>query len=348
LRCLAIVGVVAYHVDGLHSGLVRRGFLGVTLFFAISGFLITTLLLREREESGQISLAHFYARRALRIFPLYYAVLLGYVALTIAFEKTPEVKARFFENLPYFLTYTSNWFVPPSGDTRLIFYFAWSLATEEQFYLLWPVVVRFGHRRGAVLFMTGLLTISLLARWAMGTERLEAPLPLRILASPSPAICLGCLAAYALRSPTGFGVLDHFLGPRWAPPLLLLLVLVAVASERTPMLVLWPLMAALVVACCVSRQHLLMPLLTCGPVRYVGIISYGIYLMHMLVLGGMRRALPGQDFWVQFPLTLALTVAIAGLSHRYFEGWFLRLKHRLSVDAASPTPELRPSAHPSS
>src|SRR5437870_3157565 len=77
LRCLSIVAVVAFHtLRGTSSPIVLRGNLGVDLFFLISGFLITTLLIRERSQYGAISLKKFYIRRTLRIFPLYYAVLL--------------------------------------------------------------------------------------------------------------------------------------------------------------------------------------------------------------------------------------------------------------------------------
>jgi peptidoglycan/LPS O-acetylase OafA/YrhL len=120
LRCLSIVLVVAYHVSGMHSGFLGRGYLGVALFFSISGFLITSLLLRERESHGHISLARFYGRRSLRIFPLYYAVLAAYVVLTLVFEKGAEERADFFANLPAFLSYTSNWFVPLEPDKRII------------------------------------------------------------------------------------------------------------------------------------------------------------------------------------------------------------------------------------
>jgi hypothetical protein len=197
LRCLSIVLVVAYHVSGEHTGFLGRGYLGVALFFAISGFLITSLLLREREAHGHISLARFYGRRSLRIFPLYYAVLTVYVMLTLIFERGVE-RSEFFANLPAFLTYTSNWFVPLEPDKRIIFYFAWSLATEEQFYLMWPSVMRVGHRWGAVLFMTGLLGISLWAPWAVEAGRLDSSLlGVRILASHLPGVPGGLHPALA-------------------------------------------------------------------------------------------------------------------------------------------------------
>ncbi len=348
LRCLSIVLVVAYHVSGMHTHFLGRGYLGVSLFFAISGFLITSLLLRERDSHGHISLARFYGRRSLRIFPLYYAVLAAYVVLTLVFEKGSE-KADFFANLPAFLTYTSNWFVPLEPEKRIIFYFAWSLATEEQFYLMWPGVMRVAHRWGAVFFMTGLLAISLWAPWAVQTERLDGSLlSVRILASFAPPICMGCLAAYALHSPRGFAWVYRGLGQRWVPVLMMALVLLAVETPGTPYWLTSLLMTGLVVSSCIRTDHLLMPVLTLRPLRYVGMISYGIYLMHMIALNLARRAVPGQGFALYFPLTMALSVLMAGLSYRYFESRFLRLKERLAAGHSRATPSPAPSPAPAS
>uniref|UniRef100_UPI0025BF7B9B acyltransferase family protein n=1 Tax=Hydrogenophaga sp. TaxID=1904254 RepID=UPI0025BF7B9B len=125
LRALAVIAVVWQHTAGkAFSGtpLATIGGEGVTLFFAISGFLITTLLLRERDRRGTIDLRAFYVRRTLRIFPIYYLTLLTYVVLVWTFERDSEAGQEFFSNLPYFFTYTSNWFV--ELKERTIFYFA--------------------------------------------------------------------------------------------------------------------------------------------------------------------------------------------------------------------------------
>jgi peptidoglycan/LPS O-acetylase OafA/YrhL len=151
LRAISVIAVVWHHTAALafpDVHVLQQGLYGVDFFFAISGFLITTLLLREHRRTGRISYRRFLGRRALRIFPLFYVVLATYVLLTIATRRgTPEA-TEFFHNLPAFATYTSNWFVDLEHGTSVTFYFAWSLATEEQFYLLWPP-----------------LLILLLARW---------------------------------------------------------------------------------------------------------------------------------------------------------------------------------------
>jgi peptidoglycan/LPS O-acetylase OafA/YrhL len=91
-----------------------------------------------------------------------------------------------------------------------------------------------------------------------------------------------------------------------------------------------------------------MPVLTLPPLRYLGTVSYGIYLLHMLALNLVRRGVPGQGFAVYFPLTLALSVLLAGLSFRYFESRFLRLKERLAAGPASASPSQAPSPAPAS
>src|SRR5262249_26794488 len=146
-RCLAIVPVIWHHSTPRPlTGFWGRGPLGVHLFFAISGFLITTLLIRERRSTGNISLGGFYLRRSLRIFPLYYAVLGLYVARALVMLPSSPMRAHFLGNVAFFATYTANWFVDFDVPHPVIFGFAWSLCTEEQFYAFWGPVMR-GFRR---------------------------------------------------------------------------------------------------------------------------------------------------------------------------------------------------------
>src|SRR5262249_21276718 len=135
LRAVSILAVVWQHAgrSGNAWQVLNAGFLGVDLFFVISGFLIVTLLLRERSLTGAISLQKFYIRRTLRIFPLYYAVILGMAAYYVTLSRHSPSGGRFLSELPYYLTYTADFF--PVG-----FGIVWSLAAEEQFYVLWPSV----------------------------------------------------------------------------------------------------------------------------------------------------------------------------------------------------------------
>lgn len=334
LRCLSIVAVMVYHAVGEHGvGLTGKGYLGVALFFAISGFLITTLLLREQASTGTVDLKRFYIRRSLRIFPLYYAVLGVYTLLVWVLERhTPEGEA-FFRNLPAFLTYTSNWFVPPEGQSgRVIFVFAWSLATEEQFYLVWPWVVRRGRGGwGPVAFMLGVLGVRLGVSWAEKAGHMPAEWLLsRVVMSVAPSICLGCLAAYVLHWRRGFEWAWGLLGQRWSAPLALGLTLVTVWVPDMPHLLQALCMVLLVVACCIREDHGLAGPLRLRPVAWVGVVSYGLYLLHMLVLNVVRRVLPWEEPWVVCLGMLVVSVAVASVSYRFFETPFLRLKERFA------------------
>jgi peptidoglycan/LPS O-acetylase OafA/YrhL len=146
LRALAIVGVILHHVallNGPTEVLQANGRYGVSLFFAVSGFLICSLLIREEQQHGCINLRDFYIRRSLRLFPLYYSILLLYVALIYFFDQFSEAnQALFWEKLPFHISYLSNL---TAKSTQGPFFFSWSLAVEEQFYLVirrqppWPV-----------------------------------------------------------------------------------------------------------------------------------------------------------------------------------------------------------------
>src|SRR6185503_1366430 len=320
------------------GGILGTGRRGVILFFAISGFLITTLLLREHDRHGSISLAGFYARRALRIFPLYYGVLAVYTALLLL-TRTDAAAAQFFDNLPYFLTYTSNWYAR-SG----IFAFAWSLAAEEQFYCTWPSVIRYARPKRAIWFVVFLL---LAALWwsAAGTPPLmRSSFVFRVLASVQMAICWGCLLAYLLHHRRGFHLAHVILGHRLAVPVI---VLATLLTQLVPVRIAYGhfMLAALVGACVVREDSWLAPVLKWRPIVHIGVVSYGIYMLHGLVFNALDLASPGLlGGWEPhsvsgFAVSMVLTTALATLSFRYFEGPFLALKSRLApsrTDSALP------------
>jgi peptidoglycan/LPS O-acetylase OafA/YrhL len=208
LRALSVAGVIWHHSGGglVASEWAQLGHHGVTLFFAISGFLITTLLLREKDQRGAIDLRAFYIRRALRIFPLYYAVLLVYVVVVFAMERHSKVGQDFFPNLIYYATYTSNWFVALDG--RVIFYFSWSLAAEEQFYLVWPPLMKRLGTRARALAVTAAVVVAiavldvLLPRWLPDSS--VAQMALRVVHNIPLAIIAGVVAALMLHDPRWF------------------------------------------------------------------------------------------------------------------------------------------------
>lgn len=338
LRALSIIAVLWHHSGGPESfEFLKRGQLGVHLFFAISGLLITTLLLRELEKYGRLSIRDFFLRRALRIFPLYYAVLGVYVGAVALMERGSDAGREFFSNLPYFLTYTTNWFVNYEESVRTIFYFSWSLATEEQFYLVFPWVIAILSWRGRVIALIVTLSVVYLIHtdWPP-FSLLDGTLLGRILWSIAPCILLGALAALLLHTTHGFAAVALVLGRRSSFPVVLATVAIAISVPRGSMLqeyLVFALLVALVIAAVVREDHMLSRLLRISWVARVGVISYGMYLMHMLSFNVADKIwqFSGWPNWIgRMTIGVIITVVVAELSFRTFESWFLRRKESFS------------------
>lgn len=330
LRCLSILPVVWHHSTPRPlEGVLGKGPLGVHLFFAISGFLITTLLLREKKLSGEISLSAFYLRRALRIFPLYYAVLLAYALRTWFFVGESPQRDHFFLSLPYYASYTGNWFVNFDVPHPVTFGFSWSLATEEQFYLTFPFVLAFARSwRLPVAVALGALGLDLLLEnGALAGVIPPAGLAFRVLSSISAPICLGALLAHALFLEPSRRVLLRVLGARSSAPLALAFLILAVCADL-PLFSLHVAMVALVGALCVRPDNGLERLVTSSVPRFVGKVSYGVYLFHVSVITALKSLLPDAPALVIFLIALPLSVLFAGLSYRFFEAPLLALGAR--------------------
>jgi peptidoglycan/LPS O-acetylase OafA/YrhL len=340
LRAIAVLGVIWQHVAGVHGGALGRTGLGVSLFFAISGFLITTLLLREHRGNGSFSLRRFYIRRTLRIFPLYFAVLALYVALVALTRHGTEEGGQFFDNLPAYATYTSNWFVQGAAADSAIFYHAWSLATEEQFYLVWPVLLlaalALARPVGRALALAGVAVGVGVLVDQLATHAIEgSSFALTVVRSIATPICLGAILAAILHHPAGYVRARRLLGSPWAAPLLALALVAALQTLPTFWVELC--MALLVAAVCVREDHPLAGALGAGPLRLVGVVSYGVYLMHMLAANAVRPLL-GHNFGVDvFAAAAVVAVAMAYVSYRFFETPILRLKTRFG-GASAPAP----------
>ncbi|HEY3756972.1 MAG TPA: acyltransferase [Opitutaceae bacterium] len=336
LRAAAIAGVIWHHTgSGPQAGLLGLGNRGVTLFFAISGFLIVTLMLRAKERPAGFSLRNFWGRRMLRIFPVYYAALALYTLLVWNFDSDPAAAGAFFANLPRFATFTSNWFVDLNAG-HVIFYFAWSLAAEEQFYLTWPFVER--YCRGTVaagvalvlLFFTRAISI---AAGAGGHDNLLVRIP----CSVPPAILFGVLLAHVLHHRGYFRFAYSILGRRGSATGFAVLAVAAVAWFRlggdAGECVISAALALLVGACVIREDNDLAWLLRCRPIAWVGTISYSMYLLHMLC-GNLIHTLlaaahAGRVITEFAPLiTFAAAVGAASLCYLTYERFFLSLKDR--------------------
>jgi peptidoglycan/LPS O-acetylase OafA/YrhL len=344
LRALSILGVLwthVWYVSGLeyynrlqHYPVLKMGAFGVDVFFGISGFLITTLLLRERSKNGRISLRDFYLRRSLRIWPLYYATLGIYVLLVIFLQRGTGRDRVFFHFFPGYLTFTYTWFAGWAASGA-VFNFAWSLSVEEQFYVVWALVLRILRGLLPTLVMILMILLRLSVHFnVLQNFILKDSLPWRIAAGISVPICLGAILAQILHSEKGFRILRPILGSKWAAPLWLLLLLASLVP-RQPFwqMIQWFLVAAVVGSCVIREDNALAPFLRFRPLAYIGLVSYGMYLLNTLVLDavnpvmnriGLRHPL------LKFPVFVAVTVLVAGISYRFFETPFLRLKERFS------------------
>jgi peptidoglycan/LPS O-acetylase OafA/YrhL len=351
LRACCILPVIFHHTaGGLALGrLGERGALGVDMFFVISGFLIVTLLLREQAQTQTLSLFNFYVRRTLRIMPLYYGIIaLCMVAYSVA-PKSQSAQA-FFAELPYYLTYSSNWF-----PVTTLLAISWSLAAEEQFYLIWPPLQKMLRR--PVYLAVSLLVISqlihfgcldaLLAKWGLGPDQ-----PKMLRRTGFTPILLGVLLAHALHSERGFLIVNRVLGRRAAPVVLVVMLFVMLLAlpvdlQGWPRLSIHLLLTLFLASVVVRADHLLAPVLSFPALVRVGVLSYGMYLWHVLAIEAVVRALARvhlSSLWL-FPATALLTYAIAELSYRYYESFFLRLKARFhrSRSAMAPLRNSQPS-----
>lgn len=320
LRCVSILPVIWHHSTPRPlPGLAGKGPAGVDLFFCISGYLITTLLVREKAKRGTIALGAFYARRSLRILPLYYLVLLAYVALAFALPSNAPQREHFFRTLPHYATFTANWFADFGVTHAILFSFAWSLCIEEQFYAFWPWLVRRCSLLGAALAMLGLLALDHAAE--RGAFFALPALALRVLTSFASPIGLGALLALALHSKRGFSLLEPLLGRPQCAPLALGAALYLLANQQAPLFVFQLALAVLVGACVVPERHALSALFAARPVRYIGSVSFALYLLNLTAIGAVRRAFPShvESSLFVFALALPLALGLAALAHHFIE-----------------------------
>lgn len=346
LRALAVAAVVLFHAD---FDWARGGYLGVDLFFVISGFLITNLIAREVDSTGRLSLRAFYWRRAKRLLPA--SLLMTAIVVVVAALIAPDALPHLRRDVVASLAYVTNWELLRSETS----YFAamgrppllqhlWSLAIEEQFYLVWAplslfVLARFGRRRLKTIAIAMAAT-SVVAMWALATH-LGYPAqgdPSRLYFGTDAhgfALLLGAALGLgrqpsATRAPTGSAVRAFAVrGLIWLlgmAALSVMLLLFANLGENHPFLYPWGflLTATTAIALIAAATHPAVRfgrLLDNAPMRWIGARSYGIYLWHwpvfMLTRPGADLHLPDDD--VVFVLRLILTLALAECSYRYLE-----------------------------
>ncbi|QPL92114.1 acyltransferase [Streptomyces clavuligerus] len=331
LRGLAVLGVLFFH-----AGHFNGGFLGVDLFFVLSGFLITGLLLREaRTRNGRIDLPGFWGRRARRLLPALAVMIAGTLLLLWTFGP-PVLLRHALDDTPWVLSNLTNWhFIADqvgywqAGDTRG-FGHLWSIAVEEQFYLLWPLVIglaargRHGDRCVAAVAVTG-AALSLIAMIALtnpvdttrvyeGTDTRAFSLLLGALMATAPAVRL--LARISERTAGWWAlILACGIGAYW----------ITADGQNSPSLFhgglfLHALAAALLIACLARAPRTpLGQILGTRALRWFGLISYSLYLWHWpvyLILSEERLGMAG---WSRTALILGVSIAAAAVSKTLVE-----------------------------
>lgn len=345
LRGLAILLVVVYHNFGFINYFFF-GWLGVDLFFVLSGFLITGILL------GAVGKPHFlrnfYIRRALRIFPLYYASLIIFLFII------PHLSSRadftyYIKNQIWLWTDFQNWLYifNPDYSTNILHHL-WSLAVEEQFYIVWPFMILLIKKPGRLIVLLSVLLILIMSLrliiWLYEIENL-AYFNLYTF-SRIDGICIGCILALLINfypgflkkyftiiilSLAGFNFLFYFLNQRFHYTLPYL----AVAGYTTFAIIL----ALLVYESITGKNRIIQLIFTSSFMKFLGKISYGLYIIHWpayillspAILAYLQKFIPGlyANYSVSI-ICILISVLLSWLSFKYFEKPFLDLKSSFS------------------
>jgi peptidoglycan/LPS O-acetylase OafA/YrhL len=344
LRAIAVSGVLLYH-GGVSE--VPGGFLGVDLFFVISGFLITTLLLEEAvHREGRIDLVAFWGRRARRLLPALLVVTAATVVLFTTYQSIAEATNLRRDALAALL-YVANWHFLLGGEGYFEALAApsplqhtWSLAIEEQFYVVWPLllslILRLRASRRVHVAVVTLLVVTAVG-WVLHQSAADVDADRLYYGTDTraPAILFGVLAAFALqrvvpsrlsrRRGVPSGLTTHTLNV--AGPLALFGVVAVMCTTssadaslfRGRLLLFAAVSTALLGIIVCSPRGPLTRVLDCRPLRTIGVLSYGLYLWHwpvFLFLSAGRTGLTGSALLAE---RLIVTIGLAAASYRLVE-----------------------------
>ncbi len=333
VRGLAIILVILHNQSGIYpsTGLDRvfaNGWMGVDLFFVLSGFLITGILLDTRNSPGYFK--NFYSRRCLRIWPLYYALLV-FMFVIVPYVHPSEAAAIFERSSPWwaYVLFLQNFLVPEAATAAGPLGVTWSLAVEEQFYLIWPLVIRFCTTSQVRRLAIVAIAVSPVLRLIL--EPFGVDLYTNLFTRLD-GLMAGALLAILVRSPDF--VPSKYVGRAWAVlgitiPLSFLLetanarwiVYSFVAAAA----------AALVYLALYSSRKWLNTALTHPFIVYTGTISYGLYLLHKIPFDVALAYQFGLTLWAA-PLLLVACYGMAFLSWNVLEQPFLKLKRFFEFD----------------
>jgi peptidoglycan/LPS O-acetylase OafA/YrhL len=368
IRFIAAFSVIIHHVEQMKYFLLRRdhlwqtvpienlGRMGVSLFFVLSGFLITYLLLAEKRYSGTVSVKEFYWRRILRIWPLYYLVI-GLSFFCFPFVFGSHLFLQTFSNydtkLMLYVFFLPNvarvWSIMVWGAAQ-----AWSVGVEEQFYLVWPWIVKYVKRGLPLIFFACVAFKFLIYNYddpffAAVSQNFPAVAPAakflirfaRLFGIEM--LAMGALGAYAVffERKSILKIIFHPLSQVAALAAALTFLFNDFESPYYLAFLQPAVFAVLIINVACNPRPLWR--LEDGFYNYLGKISYGIYMYHTVVIFVVLKLLLRMKFIASdvllfnvsaYALTFGMTVLVSGLSYRYFESYFLKLKKKHQIVAS--------------
>jgi peptidoglycan/LPS O-acetylase OafA/YrhL len=353
LRFFAFLGVFCHHalphdvsfysalgvphiVGTVLASAGATGAFGVDLFFVLSAYLITELLLREKELLGTLDLKAFYVRRVLRIWPLYFFFLLLAVGMTyfVAGQQLGWRATLAFTFL------SGNWWIVFRGFPSSIIFPLWSVSIEEQFYLLWPVAARRVKASGMAAIAITMLVVATLSRFYLVQHgSTESQIWCNTFARLDP-IAIGILAAVLLRGGAPRWTLTGRAAAFLSGATMLFTAAVVCQVKADPLttarvVVGYPLAAlgaVLVLFATLTSQKMFAK----SAFVYLGKVSYGLYVFHILGLMLSDLIVPGGYsrfglYLLKISVALAITIGLAAASFRWLEHPFLLLKSRFTL-----------------
>ena len=316
LRGIGFLLVVTAHIPAVTLFSYLQGWTAVWAFFAISGYLVTMLLIREERKAGGIAFGPFLVRRFFRIMPSYAAAILIYWVALSSLPPLADEYEFFKEELPYYLTVMPEYTHSP---VFTIFVHSWAVGVEMKFYLFFPAIVFLLIRNDGLRFGVTLVTAALLT--AQGSFRAHSYC----------AILAGVMLAQLLEWPRGYAAIATLTRVPAAAPMAFVVALF-VMLRYVEVLPAVAAVATYLVAYVVLQEGIMRRVLTYGPLVYLGQRSYGAYLLHVLaihigymafgsttVIGGLLTAC----------FTLAVTIPAAELLYRGVERPAMDMARRL-------------------
>jgi peptidoglycan/LPS O-acetylase OafA/YrhL len=346
LRAIAVLVVIFCHTT---PHIFEGGHIGVDLFFVLSGFLITTILLNEFNASGTINIRFFYYRRALRLFPAL-ALVIVFVFLHAWFTMDWTGFAGTLKDLAAVATYVWNWrlvwLIPRGLSSDGMLTHLWSLSVEEQFYIVWPLLLLTVLRlRASTPVLLGVLALGVLGPWIGRLLLWKAGPQFPIYFSTHlhvDGLAWGASLAWIVsngylpqsrRLKTAINILAN-------AALVLFLYLCLKDRVNDGGLYQWGftlvglLSVVMIANTMVNPDAVFTKVLEWRPINYIGAISYGLYLWHVPIL---RILIPGYSALFHAAVCVSATFVIAALSFKYWEAPFLRLKSGIGYpDTAKP------------